>query len=335
MSELFIRKHRADWERFNRILSQLETLGKDLLHEDDIRSFGSLYRKISSDLAYAKAQSLDTELIEYLNNLAGRGYNHLYSAPKRTKGWIDFFRFQLPAALRGEQNHFWAALLLIILGTLGGYLITRYLPYVAEGLFPKVMGEELLERYRNDRWFNNPLVQRPLIASLILTNNLRVALIAFGTGIAGAVFTFLILLFNSMLIGHLAAYFARHGHAYPFWSAILPHGIIELTALGMAAAGGFVLGKTMLFPGDLRRADALRLKARDASCLFISSLILLGIAGLIEGLFSTIPTEAISNEGRLVFAAGTLIFLVVLGRRMGLDPRSLFSSSRDRDFDTK
>lgn len=326
MSESFIRRHRADWERFSGILTKLESLGGELLAEEDMRSFGPLYRKINGDLAYAKAQRLDGELIEYLNDLAGRGFNHLYAAAPRRHGWAKFISQQLPDALRNQQRYFWAAFLLMILGVIGGYLITRYLPHLSESLFPRIIGEDLMKRFKNDQWFNNPLAQRPLVASLILTNNVRVALLAFGAGVAAGVFTLAILLFNSMLLGHLAAYFARHGHAYPFWAAILPHGIIELTAIALAAAGGWILGMTMLFPGDYRRSDALRLIATDASCMFLSSVLLLGIAGLIEGLFSTIPTRSIPNEARLTVAGLTLLFLFFVGRWIGLRPIALFKS---------
>lgn len=335
MSEAFIRRHRADWERFSAILTKLESIGNELLPEEDVRIFGPLYRKISSDLAYVKAQQLDPELLEYLNDLAGRGYNQLYTATTRSTSLKHFFVHQLPTALRRQQRYFWAALVLVILGTYAGYMLTRHLPYIAEGLFPKVIGENLLNRFKNDQWFNNPLEQRPLVASLILTNNVRVALLAFGTGIAAGLLTFSILLFNCMLLGHLAAYFTRHGHAYPFWAAILPHGIIELTALALAAAGGWILGMTLLFPNEYRRSDALRIKAPDAACLFLSSVFLLGIAGLIEGLFSTIPTQSIPNEIRLGVAALTLIFLVVMVRILHLDPRTLiFPSKQNAKHDT-
>ena len=318
MSESFIRRHRKDWDRFNNILVKMERTGSRLLSEEETRQFGPLYRKVSTDLAYAQAQGFDYELVEYLNDLAGRGYHQLYTPVSAGRSFIRFFGEELPSSIRKHQKSFWLSIALILIGILAGYLFALYLPDHAEHFFPSKIGQDLLERHKEDKWFNHPLSQRPLVSSMLFYNNIRVAIGSFALGIFGGVFSLFVLLYNSMLLGRLAEFFTREGFAYAFWSSILPHGIIELTALGLAAAAGWIIGLTLLFPGELRRADALRIKAREASHLFVTSAILLVIAGLIEGLFSTIPTSVIPNEGRLAFAGLTLVFLFFLGRKTGI-----------------
>ena len=169
-----------------------------------------------------------------------------------------------------------------------------------------------------DEWFNDPLAQRPVIALLIMNNNIRVAINAFVLGIFGGIFTLWVLLHNSLLLGYLAAVFARQGYALSYWAAILPHGFIELTAIALAGAAGFVIGTALLFPGELKRSDNLRRKGREAALIFLAAVLLLVVAGLIEGLFSTITTKVIPDGGRLAFAGLTLIFLWWLGRKTGL-----------------
>ena len=55
------------------------------------------------------------------------------------------------------------------------------------------------------------------------------------------------------------------------------------TAIIIATAGGFRLGFAVLFPGNLRRRDALRREGRDAVRLAILAAIMLLAAGLLEG----------------------------------------------------
>ncbi|HEX2953204.1 MAG TPA: stage II sporulation protein M [Bacillota bacterium] len=326
MSQSFIRRHRAEWQRFNDILSKLEHTGIRTLTPDEIRSFGPLYRKVSADLAFVRSQSFDPELVEYLNDLTGRGYNRLYITESTGQGLIRFVRETLPLTLKRNRRVIWSAIALIYLGVLGGYLMTVFAPHLTQMLFPRAFGEELLKRFRSNEWFNNPFAQRPIVASYILQNNIRVSIYAFASGIIFCLPTLYVLAMNGLLLGHLAAYFSQYGHAYDFWAAVLPHGIIELTAIGFAGAAGWVLGMAWLFPGNLRRADNLSIKGREAAQLFLVSVFLLLIAGMIEGMFSTIPTQSVPNEVRLAVAASSLIFLLYLGiksRLIQIKPRRL------------
>lgn len=316
MSESFIRRHRRDWERFDKILRVMENRGPRFLTKEEIRTVGPLYRKICTDLSFVQAQNYDSEVVSYLNDLAGRGYNQIYQPEKSSL--LHLFCSDLPKALQKNSRYIFWAVMLIITGIILGYAITSWAPLISDEIFPKVVGEKLIERFKNDQWFNNSLEQRPVVAMLLMQNNIGVAINAFALGIFAGIFTFWVLLSNSLLLGYLAAVFTRQGYALSYWAAILPHGIIELTAIALAGAAGWVLGMALLFPGELKRGDNLRLKSREAVLIFLSSVILLVIAGLIEGLISTIPTKIIPDGERLVFAGLTVVFLWWLGRKTGL-----------------
>lgn len=329
MSESFIRRHRAEWKRFDDILTRLERLGMKSLTTEEIRSFGQLYRKVSTDLAYARAQQFDMELIDYLNDLTGRGYNRLYLNESSGQGLIRFFRVDIPSTLQKYHHIFWIALGLIYLSVFLGYIVTAQTPHAAQAIFPRIFGEELLKRYQADKWFNNPLAQRPVVASMIMVNNIKVSIYAFALGTVACLPTIYMLAYNGLLLGHIAAYFGRHGYAYAFWAAVLPHGIIELTAIAFAGAAGWILGMAWMFPGNYKRSDSLSIKGREAGHLFLISVLLLLVAGTIEGMFSTIPTKVIPNEGRLLVAALSVVFLAYLGHISGLFRATLASLKRN------
>ena len=50
----------------------------------------------------------------------------------------------------------------------------------------------------------------------------------------------------------------RHGHGPEFWGLILPHGLLELTAVFVAGGVGLRLFWSWVEPGDLSRGPVLR-----------------------------------------------------------------------------
>jgi uncharacterized membrane protein SpoIIM required for sporulation len=87
---------------------------------------------------------------------------------------------------------------------------------------------------------------------------------------------------------------------------ILPHGIIELTAIFISGAAGLIIAKHLLLPGQYSRKDSLIAGTKQAVSLLAGVVILLIIAGLIEGFFTPLNISPIS---KLSFAALTAILL--------------------------
>ena len=94
----------------------------------------------------------------------------------------------------------------------------------------------------------------------------------------------------------------------------------ELSAIAIATAGGFRLGLAVLFPGPLRRRDALRKEGRDAVLLALLAAIMLVAAGLLEGFGRQLVQ---SLEWRLVIGWGMGAFwlLWLLGSGRGRERR--------------
>jgi uncharacterized membrane protein SpoIIM required for sporulation len=127
------------------------------------------------------------------------------------------------------------------------------------------------------------------MSAVIMANNIRVAMLALAFGVIGGVGTAWVLFYNGIILGALAAYVTSIGgasNALIFWSLILPHGVPELYAIFLAGACGLLIGKGMLIPGSYTRRDALIKNAREAVVLVPMVVILLVVAGLIEGFFT-------------------------------------------------
>jgi len=162
------------------------------------------------------------------------------------------------------------------------------------------------------------------MSALIITNNIRVAIVAFAGGMTLGALTVYSIYFNGLDLGSIGALFANAGYGYDFIATVAPHGVIELTAIQVAGGGGLLLAAGVLVPGRLRRSVALVRNARRAGVLILGVCAMLVVAGAIEGFFSPLRLSA---EIRLAFGAVTAIGLIayfgLAGRSTVRSPRAL------------
>jgi len=149
---------------------------------------------------------------------------------------------------------------------------------------------------------------RPIAASGIIANNVRVAFLCFAGGALAGVGALFLLAFNGLQIGASAGHFANAGLLGYLLEFILGHGALELFAIWVAGAAGFLLGRSILAPGELTRGDALVLNGRRAVRMVGAASVCLLVAGLIEGFVST---SGGGLAARWAASAGSLVFLGV------------------------
>jgi len=135
-------------------------------------------------------------------------------------------------------------------------------------------------------WTGSLLTMKPLASSAVMTNNLTVTFAAFAYGIVFGLGTFYLLALNGLLFGTVAAACGRAGLSQALWSFVLPHGVLELTAVFIAGGGGLMLGHALIAPGEWSRRDALVANGRRAVQLILGCIPMLVVAGVIEGFVS-------------------------------------------------
>jgi uncharacterized membrane protein SpoIIM required for sporulation len=113
---------------------------------------------------------------------------------------------------------------------------------------------------------------------------------------------------NGLMIGGLSGVASQHDVDLLFWAVILPHGIIELTAICFAGGAGFVLARAIYAPGDLPRRDALQIAGGEAARLMVGVIVMLVIAGLIEGFITPQPIHPML---KISFALLTGVLLLI------------------------
>ncbi|HET9682584.1 MAG TPA: stage II sporulation protein M, partial [Gemmatimonadaceae bacterium] len=154
-----------------------------------------------------------------------------------------------------------------------------------------------------------PQLFRPVMASSIVANNVQVSFAAFAGGIAFGIITAMLLLANGISFGAVIGLYVSKGIGALLLAFVAPHGVLELSAICIAAGGGFLLAAALLLPGSRTRRAALVENGHRAARLLAGSTLMLLAAGSLEGLVS--PIEWWPLEGKLAVSAMTLVLLVV------------------------
>ena len=102
-------------------------------------------------------------------------------------------------------------------------------------------------------------------------------------------------------------HFANQGLLGYLLEFILGHGLLELFAIWVAGAAGFLLGRSVVAPGDLARGEALVLSGRTAVRMVGGAAMMLVAAGLIEGFVSAGAGDV---KVRAVASAVSIAFLI-------------------------
>jgi len=194
---------------------------------------------------------------------------------------------ELPATMRAQLPWTGAAFGLFMLFALGTYAIGLAFPEIAQNALPEDTRQQLAQR---QLWTNIPEGYRPVAGPLIITNNVRVAVVLFAGGMTAGVLTVFGLASNGAMLGTIFAVVQSYGLAGGLLSFISGHGVLELSAIFLSGGAGLRLAWAILRPGDRSRGDALRLGAAQAARVMLLVIPVLGVAGLIEGFVS--PSDA-------------------------------------------
>ena len=280
----FINGKRATWERLSVIVERTKNGGLKHLTKEELPALGSLYRRAAADLAYARAQGANPNLILYLNELVGNAHGVIYA--EESGGWgrvWGFFAYGLADVLRRRMPFVLAAILLNIIGALLAYTMVHRDPAQLALYFPGEMMDAV------DFWKKGgadhqqgTLGSGILFSSSLMTHNTQVGITAFAMGIT--LLVPIVLMFqNGSMIGALDAVVQPTGHLTSMWAGLLPHGVCELSATFICGGAGLCIGWALLAPGAYSRKDALITNGRDACKLMVGTLPLWITAGILEG----------------------------------------------------
>jgi uncharacterized membrane protein SpoIIM required for sporulation len=305
----WIARREAKWQELDSLLQRAEKKGIKTLTAKEIGTLASLYRSVAADLSRANTNQIGQTIVQDLQALTTRGYSQIYRGSRRqeVRGMIDFYLRELPQVLRQTWVYTAIAFALFLVGG----VIAWWFAWQDASFLPLIVPHNLIEkvRDRHELWMGSILGTEPFAASSIAINNLSVAFRMVGGGITAGLWTIYALFYNGLSIGAVATLVGQNGLAYPFWAFVFPHGALELPAIFIAGGGGLLIAKGLLFPGQYRRRDALKIYGLQAAQLVMGIVPMLLLAGTIEGFFS--PQNVIPSPVKYLAGTGLFILLIL------------------------
>lgn len=308
----FIARNAAAWDRLDE-LSKRAGRGVRHLTPAEVDDLVEGYQRASSHLSHARVAYGDPALTARLTRLVTQANGVIYSSRSRTlRAVADFFAWRFPAAVwqSGRFVAVSAALLLLPALAVGTWLATSDAALEATG--PEAAREAYLTEDFEDYYSSEPATQ---FATEVTVNNIQVAVTAFATGVLLCLPAIFLLVYNGAALGTAGGLFADAGELGKFFGLILPHGLLELTAVVIAGAAGLRLGWAVIAPGDRTRSAAVGDEARRSGVIALGLVLAFAVAGLIEGFVTGrgVPTGLRVGIG-VAAEAAFVTWIVVQGR---------------------
>ncbi|MFJ7155811.1 stage II sporulation protein M [Streptomyces sp. NPDC101118] len=309
--DVFVTAHQAEWHR----LEQLLRRGRKLTGAEADELI-ALYQRTATHLSLIQSSAPDPMLTGRLTQLVARARATVTGTRRAT--WRDaarFFTEGFPAAVY-RSRRWWVptALLSIALGALIGWWIAAH-PEVQAAIGAPT---ELREMTKPGGAYETYYSSHPAtsFAAQVWTNNARAAAMCLVLGAFLGLPVLWILFQNMLNLGVAIGLMGSAGRLDTLLGLLLPHGLLELTAVFVAAGTGLRLGWTVIDPGPRTRRVALAEQGRAALGMAMGLAVVLFLSGIIEAFVtpSGLPTWARIGIGVLAEAL-FLVYVWVLGGR--------------------
>lgn len=309
--DVFVTAHTDEWDRLDQLLRRGRRLTGTEADE-----LVALYQRTATHLSLMRSSAPDPVLVGRLTQLVARARATVTGT--RRAGWRDvtaFLTAGFPAAVY-RARHWWVptALLSTLLVVVMGWWI---------GAHPEVQSsigapDELRQMTRPGGEYETYYSSHPAasFAAQVWTNNAEAAALCLVLGAFLCLPVIWILFTNVLNVAAGAGLMSSAGRLDTFLGLILPHGLLELTAVFVAAGTGLRLGWTVIDPGPLSRRAALAQQGRAAIGMAIGLALVLFVSGMIEGFVtpSGLPTWARIAIGVLAEVTFLTYVYVVGGR---------------------
>ena len=288
ISNRWIELRQKNWDRLGAAARQAETSGLKTLSATELRDFGLLYRQAAADLSAVRTDAGSRTLEAYLNRLVSRAHNFVYTGSQMSPRSVwRFMAYEYPRLFRRLFGYTSAATILFVAGALLGTILAMARPDFAHA----AVGPQMMDKIEHHKmWTDSILGAEPQASSGIMTNNIAVCFYTYIGGIVFGLFTIWLMLMNGFEIGLISTICSQHGMALSLWSFVAAHGALELPSIFISGGAGLRLATGFLFPGYLRRRDAVALGGAESIRLLAGTVPLLIIAGTLEGFLS--PSKA-------------------------------------------
>ncbi|MDS1113290.1 stage II sporulation protein M [Gordonia westfalica] len=305
--DAYVSAHRATWERLDELSRRRRLTGAEA---DEIID---TYQRVATHLSVIRSTAPDASLVAYLSALLARARGR--ASGTRVSTWttfIDFVAVSFPAALY-RMRWWWLTVMGVCL--LAAAVMTWWVlehPRI-ESSFASPQEIERLVTNDFESYYSE--YEATSFAARVWTNNFWLAAMCIVVGVFGLPVIWMLYsnILNLVVIGSIMI---RHGRGDLFFGLLLPHGMLELTCLFVAAGVGLRIFWSWVSPGNRTRAAALGEEGRAAIGVALGLVVVLLLCGVIEAFVTPSPLPTWARIG--IGVTAWLLFMVyvfVAGRR--------------------
>ena len=310
--DAFVLTHRGTWDRLDQLIKKRRSLTGA-----EIDELVELYQRVSTHLSMLRSASTigsDSLLIGRLSSLIARARAAVTGAHAPLSGaFTRFWTVSFPVvAYRGWR--WWLATAVAFFGLV--LVIAFWVagnPEVQSAIGTPTDIDELVNHDVASYYSQHPALA---FALQVWVNNSWVAAkcVAFSV-VLGLPIPF-VLFQNAANLGVIAGLMFHAGKGDILLGLLAPHGLLELTAVFLAAATGMRLGWSVISPGDRPRGQVLAEHGRGVVSVAVGLAGVLLVSGLIEALVtpSSLPTAVRIGIG-IVVEVAFLSYIGYFGRR--------------------
>ena len=305
--DAFTTVHGHQWARLDALARKRRLTG------DEADELLELYQSVSAQLSLIRSVAAESSISTSLSATLANARTRFTGA--KSNFFVDtarFFAISLPAAFYRLR---WLS---VIIGAVFVLIATLFAVWTAGN--PAVMaamGSNAQLQQLVDHDFVNYYSENPAasFAGAVWTNNAWIAAQCVAFGITG-VFVPYSVFTNAQNVGMTAGVMFAFERGDVFFSYILPHGLMELTAIFIAGAAGLRIFWSWVSPGAQTRLDCLAREGRSLITVAAGLVLVLFVSGLVEGFVtpSPLPVWVKITIGALVLA-GYWAYTLILGGR--------------------
>lgn len=297
--DAFVAVHQAEWDRLDGLSRRRRLSGPEA---DELVT---LYQRAATHLSVIRSASPDAVLAGRLSTTVARARGAVTGGHEPI--WRELARLvtvSFPAAV--YRARWWVAgvafVSAVVAVALGAWVARN--PEVQHALASDAEIRQLVE-VDFEQYYSQYAATS--FAAEVWTNNAWVAAQCIALGITG-IGVVLVVLMNAVNVGIVGGLMAANDRLGLFFGLITPHGLLELTAVFVAAAAGLRLFWAAVDPGPRPRSQAMAEEGRAMVTIAMGLVGVLLVSGLVEAFVtpSGLPTAA-------RIAIGVVVWLAFLG----------------------
>jgi uncharacterized membrane protein SpoIIM required for sporulation len=307
--DAFVLAHRPTWDRLEALVKR-----RRRLTGAEVDELVELYQRVSTHLSLVRSTSSDSVLVGRLSTLVARARSAVTGA--HAPLWSEFIRFwtvSFPVvAYRAWRWWLGSAIAFFIVVAVIGIWVAHN-PEVQATLGTPSEIDQLVNHDVASYYSDNPAGS---FALQVWVNNSWVAAQCIGSAILLGIPIPQVLFDNAANLGVIGGLMFHAGKGGLVVGLLLPHGLLELTAIFLAAAVGMRLGWSVIAPGNRPRGQVLAEQGRAVVSVAVGLVAVLLVSGLIEAVVTPSPLPTFVRVGIGVLAEALfLAYIVYFGRR--------------------